>query len=59
MVVGKKSVSWLSHTSTCTDTTFFAKPPTTFLTCCTGERQKIGRKESSAEPGIELTTTRS
>ena len=37
-------VSWLSHTST--NTTFFPKPPTTFLTCfCRGERWKYIRKK--------------
>ena len=40
-------VSWLSHTST--NTTFFPKPPTTFLTCFSrGEgRNKLERKFAS------------
>ena len=43
-----KVISWrsvtLSHTST--NTTFFPKPPTTFLTCFSrGERRKYARKK--------------
>ena len=37
-------VSWLSHTST--NTIFFPKPPTTFLTCfCRGKRRKYAGKK--------------
>ena len=40
----RKCVSWLSHTST--NTNFFPKPPTTFLTCFSkGERQKYAGKK--------------
>ena len=52
-------VSWLSHTST--NTTLFAKPPTTFLTCLSrGEMQKyavkkvcLNRVSNSQPPGHE------
>ena len=55
-------VSWLSHTST--NTTFFPKPPTTFLTCSSrGERQKYAVQEvcliwvsNSQPPGHESDT---
>ena len=55
-------VSWLSHTLT--NTTFFPKPPTTFLTCfCRGERRKYVGKEfclnqvsNSQPPGHESYT---
>ena len=45
MAVGDARVSRLSHTST--NTTFFSKPPITFLTCfCRDERQKfVGKKD--------------
>ena len=33
----RAALSWLSHTST--NTTFFPKPPTTFLTCFRDERR--------------------
>ena len=35
---------------------FLPKPPTTFLTCsCRDERRKYAGKESSPQPGIELS----
>ena len=44
MAVGDTHVSWLSHTST--NTNFFQKPPTTFLTCFSrGERRKYAIKK--------------
>ena len=36
-------VSWLSHT--CTNTAFFPKPPTTFLTCIRAEKRKYAMKK--------------
>ena len=55
-------VSWLSHTST--NTNFFPKPPTTFLTCFSrGERRKyagkkfhLKRDSNSQPPGHESDT---
>ena len=57
--VGHAHVSLLSLSST--NTTFFPKPPTTFLTCFSrGHREaRKCQKESSPQPGIKLTTTRS
>ena len=60
--LGSTCVSWLSHTST--NTTFFPKPPTTFLTCFSrGERRKyVGKKvhlhrvSKSQPPGHESDT---
>ena len=44
MVVGEVRVSWVSHTST--NTTFFRKPPITFLTWFSrGKTQKYTRKK--------------
>ena len=40
---GRTCVFWLSHTST--NTTFFLKPPTTFLTCFRSERRKHAGKK--------------
>ena len=37
----------------------FAKPPTTFLTCYAEVGGKNTLEESSPQPGIKLTTTRS
>ena len=56
------NVSWLSHT--CTNQTFFPKPPTTFVTRFSkGERQKYARKKvcldrlsNSQPPGYESDT---
>ena len=53
-------VSWLSHTST--NTTFFPKPPTTFLTCFRGERRKYAGKKvhlkwvSNSQPQVMSQT---
>ena len=62
MVIGDARVSWLSHTST--NTTFFPKPLTTFLTCFSrGKRQKYAGKKvclnwvlNSQPPGHESGT---
>ena len=63
MAVGDAHVSWLSYTST--NTTFFPKPSTTFLTCFRGDRRKYAGKKvrlnrvSNSQPGHEsdmLTT---
>ena len=43
MAVCDARVSWLSHAST--NTTFFPKPTTTFLTCFRKERQKCDGKK--------------
>ena len=43
MAVGAAHVSWLSHSSA--NTTFFPKPPTTFLICFRGERRKYAKKK--------------
>ena len=51
-------VSWLSHINT--NTIFFLKSQTTFLTCVSrGKRGKICRKESVPQPCLELITIRS
>ena len=57
MEVSDACVSWLSHAST--NTTFFPKPPTTFLMCFRGEKQEIRRRQSSPQLGIKLKATRS
>ena len=64
MAVGDSHVllAWLSHTST--NTLFFSKTPTNFLTCfCKGERRKYARKKvrrnrgsDSQQPGHESDT---
>ena len=51
-------VSWFSHTST--NTTFLSKTTNYFSHMLQQRREaKICRKDSSPQPGIELTTTRS
>ena len=62
MAVGDAHVSWHSHTST--NTNFFPKPPTTFLTCFSREKRgKYARKKfcliwvsNSQPPGHESHT---
>ena len=58
MAVGdvRDCTSWLSHT--CTNTTFFTKSPTSFVTCFRGERQTTRNKVclnrvSNSQPGHE------
>ena len=51
MAVGDTRVPWLSHTST--NTTFFPKPTTTFLTCFSrGEKRKYAGKKSRFNQGL-------
>ena len=60
MAVGDTRVSWLSHTKT--NTTFFPKPPTTFLACFNrGDRGKNAGKKVRLNRGSNqvMSLTRS